>query len=448
MLCNGWTDNSSQKNKLTVRGHGVNEASAEDTPVLSKWSKRSKRKMMKKANTVFKVSLPLTKGSLLLERTSFSKDSLPVSRSHSSASDLIPSSTEDSYLECDTESFAFNHAKPPSVCTTVPCQEDLCSGDTEAGQYMRPERNYTVTVVQEGNGYFSNNEYFSQSEDITGTKDHMVYGDGNHDGQRGSQERSRENFSEELKREGLQKQYEGLSHTVSRTQDWSSHKGYTEQWYSSAAPNKFDTRAEERRSELSLDATQHYYRQLPQNHYMAPDHSRSLLTGGLGYHGSYGGVAPHSDAAGVNMHPHSGDVLAHSVAPGTRVHYLETEQRRAQSCMEFTTSNVQTGYTVQPVAYHAVHTDRGLMHDPVYSNGPWAQHDWYFPYPERSGGGGGGDMSQSNAFTPPVQAPCYGTNFDLHSRDTGLSRFEDFKKWTSAYYGDPGSTQGSSVSIE
>lgn len=403
---------------------------------------------MKKANTVFKVSLPLTKGSLLLERTSFSKDSLPVSRSHSSASDLIPSSTEDSYLECDTESFAFNHAKPPSVCNTVPCQEDLCSGDTEAGQYMRPERNYTVTVVQEGNGYFSNNEYFSQSEDITGTKDHMVYGDGNHDGQRGSQERSRENFSEELKREGLQKQYEGLSHTVSRTQDWSSHKGYTEQWYSSAAPNKFDTRAEERRSELSLDATQHYYRQLPQNHYMAPDHSRSLLTGGLGYHGSYGGVAPHSDAAGVNMHPHSGDVLAHSVAPGTRVHYLETEQRRAQSCMEFTTSNVQTGYTVQPVAYHAVHTDRGLMHDPVYSNGPWAQHDWYFPYPERSGGGGGGDMSQSNAFTPPVQAPCYGTNFDLHSRDTGLSRFEDFKKWTSAYYGDPGSTQGSSVSIE
>lgn len=59
----------------------------------------------------------------------------------------------------------------------------------------------------------------------------------------------------------------------------------------------------------------HYYQQQPQYQYMTQDHA-SLVTS-VGQHGSPGELAPHLDAAWINMHPHFGDSFTHSgnIAP-------------------------------------------------------------------------------------------------------------------------------------
>lgn len=255
--------------------------------------------MKKVSNTVFNVSLPITKGSVLLERTSFSVDSLPVSsaRSPSFDSDPVPtpeSQSEDCELDCDTGPFAVNHAEHTSVCTTSQLQQELSSGDANAGQYMRAARNYTQ--YQELDGYFSDNQYINQFEDITGTKDQLFYGGNNYNRQRGSQVGSSKRFYKEWQNEGPQTQNEGLSSAVSHTQDWSSYSSYgrdggcTEQWYNSTQFNR-----EEREREMSSYATQQYDQQRPQT---------SLLTGSVGQRGLSVGLA-HLDAARINMPHHS-----------------------------------------------------------------------------------------------------------------------------------------------
>ncbi|XP_023268130.1 uncharacterized protein LOC111659405 isoform X1 [Seriola lalandi dorsalis] len=487
MLCNGWTQTSTQKSKITVKGPSVNNTSVEGMPekrtvVLSKWAKRKakKRKMKKVANTVFKVSLPLTKGSVLLARMSFSQDSLPMSYSHSSASDLIPppeSQTEDCELDYDIGSFALNN-EHTAMCTNSQLQQHLYSGDAEADQYKGPERIFTGTRYQEVDGSFSINEDSSQSEDITWKNDQKVYGDRNYDRRHGSQETSSMNFTEEFKNEGLQKQNEELLHAVSHIQDWSSYnssyrpeEGYAVQWYNSASQNKVGTRVEvprEERQEMSSGSAQCYYKQQPQNQYMAADHT-NLLTVDVEQHG-LSGESSCLDAARIKMHPQL-DFLAHSgsSAPQPRVQFLETEQRQLQTYMEFTANHVQTtpqSYMMQPVAYQTIYRGHGVMPNPNYSHVPMANPDHHFPHPGSSSSGGcGGGMSQSNAFIPPVQALCYGTYSDPNFRDTGLpglmiSRSVDgttpfmcaYPNFNSAYiatpYGDHSSTQWSGVPIE
>ncbi|XP_040909596.1 uncharacterized protein LOC121192106 [Toxotes jaculatrix] len=443
MLCNEWTHTSTQKNKITVEGPGVNKTSVEGVSekravVQSKWAKRMKtnRRMRKVTNTVFKVSLPLTKGSVLLERMSFSEDSLRVSHSHSSASDLIPSPeslTEDNELDCDTGSLAVNHFEHPSRCATLQLQPDHRSGDTQAGQYMGLQRNYTVTQYQKVDSYYSDDECFSQPEDTTVTKDQKVYGERNYNRQHCSQGRSSKNFNRELKNEDLQKQNEGLSLDVPHTQDWASYnpsyrweEGFTAQRYCAASQSKVDTRVEvsreEKLKEISSGDTQPYYQQQLQHHYRAPDHT-SLLTGSVGCHSVSVELVPH--AARINTDPYSGDFLAHSsssIAPEPRIHFLESEKKQLQAYIEFTTSHVQTApqsYMMQPAAYQATQIGHWVISDTGYSNGLRANPEQHFPHPgSSSSGGGGGTTSQSYAFTPPVQALYYGTHSDLNFRDT------------------------------
>ncbi|XP_071356903.1 uncharacterized protein [Trachinotus anak] len=483
ILCNGWTHTSTRKSKITVKGPSMNKTSVEGMPekrtvVMSKWAKKkaTKRNIKKVANTVFKVSLPLTKGAVLLERMSFSKDSLPMSYSHSSASDIVPvpdSQTEDRELDYDPRSFALYNTEHTAMCTN---SQDLYSGDAQAGQNMGPERIFTDAQYQGVDGYFSINEDISQSRNITWTNDKRVYGERNYDRQHGSQERSRKNFNEEFKNEGLLKQNEELKPAVFHAQNWSSYhssyrpeEGYAVQWYSSASQSKVGTTTEvpreERQKEMSSDATQQYCQQQPQNHYTAADQT-SLLTGSMWHHGLSGESAPCSDATSINVYPqlhffaNSG-----SIAPEPRGQFLETEQRQMQKYMEFTTTRVQTtpqSYMMQPAAYQAVHIGHGVMSNPNYSNQPGTNLDQHFAHPESSSssGYGGEDMSQSNTFIPPVQTLYYGTYSDLNFRDTRLpglmiSRSVDgatpfmcaSPNFNSAYidtpYGDHSSTRGS-----
>ncbi|XP_037651042.1 uncharacterized protein LOC119503367 isoform X1 [Sebastes umbrosus] len=436
MLCNGWTHTNTQKQKIAVRGTSLNKTSNQCMPekcavVPSKSAK--KRKMREVTNPVFNVSLPLNEGSMLLERSSFSRDSLPVSTAYStpSDSDLVPSPESQSQgceLDYDTGSITVDDAEHTSQL-----QQDLYSGDGDAGQYMEPERN--VTPYQEVDGYLNDDEYFNQSEDTTGANYQRVSGENNYNGQQGSQERSR--FYKEWQNDGPQTQHEWLSPAASYTQDWSSYNssygrdaGCTEQWYNSSSQSKVGTGvSREGQNGMSSDAAQHYYQQQPQNQYMAQDHT-SLQTGGVGQHGLSSELAAYSGADRINTHPYLGDPRAHngSIALEPRMQFLEFEQRRLQTYMEFTFGHFQTAsqsYMTQPTAHQAFHVGHGMMSYPNYNNEP-TNPDQPFPHPVSGWGGGevgsgGGGMSQSNAFIPPGQALYYGANTDLNFRAAGWS---------------------------
>ncbi|XP_029370267.1 uncharacterized protein LOC115051107 [Echeneis naucrates] len=159
MLFNGWTWTNVQKNKLKVKGPRMNKTSVESLPekrtvVLSKSATRKKRrrKMKKAGNTVFKVSLPLTEGSVLLERMPFSEYSPTVS--HSATSDLIPL-PEDCELDCDTASLSLNNTEKTAVRTISQHQQDLYSyADSE---FMEMERIFTGTKYENVDSNFSIN---------------------------------------------------------------------------------------------------------------------------------------------------------------------------------------------------------------------------------------------------------------------------------------------------
>ncbi|KAM7384209.1 hypothetical protein PAMA_011516 [Pampus argenteus] len=156
MLRNGWTYNNIQKRKIAVKGQIINKTFDQRTPEKCAlvFSKRAKRKMTEVTNTVFKVCVPITKGSVLLERTSFSMDSLPVSSTYSPSADSDPIplpeiQTEECESDCDSRSFNINHSEHTSLCT--PLQLHLQSGVSDSGQYMGQERN--ITHFQEADGY-------------------------------------------------------------------------------------------------------------------------------------------------------------------------------------------------------------------------------------------------------------------------------------------------------
>nr|XP_043909335.1 uncharacterized protein si:ch211-199g17.2 isoform X1 [Solea senegalensis]XP_043909336.1 uncharacterized protein si:ch211-199g17.2 isoform X1 [Solea senegalensis] len=404
MLCSSGTQTSSQTNKITLQDGDMPDKHA---VMLSKWAQKGK-----KTNTVFKVSLPLKRGALLLERMSFCEDDFPMVQSPASGvSPSLENLTEDK-LDYDAGSFEITHTE--HNITTLP-QPDLYSRDTH--QYMEAEINNTDTWYQEVDSYFANNEYLSQSEDKTWT-DQKAYQESNNTRQYGSQETSGIKLEKDLKNENPQNV--GWSHALSHTQDWSSYNFphgqegvYTQQWYGSASQNTVGTSQKVSRDdcwmEMSSDAPQ-LYQQLPQNQYMAPDHN-NYQTGCVGHHGSSAEVAPpYVDSARINMCPYLGAVPA-QIAPEIIPHAPETEQR--QMYMAFMTSHVQTtpqSYMMQPVACQAIQIDHRGMHNPNYYHEP----TWHVPDPHNnsSSGGGGWDLPQSSTLIPPVQSTYYGSYFE------------------------------------
>nr|XP_033493194.1 uncharacterized protein LOC117263700 isoform X1 [Epinephelus lanceolatus]XP_033493196.1 uncharacterized protein LOC117263700 isoform X1 [Epinephelus lanceolatus] len=432
----GWTHAKNQKWKKAVKGPSVNKTLNQGMPekcatTLSKRAERrkAKRKLRGVTNTVFKVSLPLTKGSVLLERTSVSKDSPSVTSGYSPSLDLDlspppESLSEDCELDCDSESFAVNQA-----VHTSQLQQDIYGGHEDTYQYMEPERNFTVTQYQEVDGCSSDNEYFEQSEDRTGTK-YQMCGDKYYNRQHGSQESSSKRFYKEWQTEGSQTENKWLSSAASHAENWPSYNssyrheaGGTEQWYNPTTQSKVATRVsrEERQNKISSHATQQYYQQQPKNQYMVQAHT-SLQRGGVGQYGLSDELGAHADPARIYMHHRAGDSLGHSgsIAPEPRVRFLDNEQRQLQTYMEFTTGPVQTAqhsYMTQSTAHQAIQYSHSVMSNPNYNIGPRTNSDQRFPHPLNSGGG----VSQSNTFIPPGQAPGYAPHSDRNFRATGFS---------------------------
>ncbi|XP_054461339.1 uncharacterized protein si:ch211-199g17.2 [Anoplopoma fimbria] len=348
MLCNGRAHTDIQKRKIAVKGPSVIKTSNEvmlgkcaALPSQRPKTMTAKRKMKKGTTTVFNVSLPITQGAMLLERISFSMNSLPESSAYppSFGLDLTPlpeSQSEGCELDYDTGPFESNHAEHTSQL-----KHDLYGGDADAGQHMEPERKVTVTPYKEVDAYFNDNEYFNQSEDLTVTKYQKVYRENNYTGQHGYQERSSQRFYYEYPNEGPQTQHEWKSPAVSYTQDLSSYNSYygretssTAQWNNSTSPRNIGTRDLSKGHEMNSDVRQQYYYQQAQNQSMAQGPS-GLQTGSAGQHGWSGGLAAHSEAAWINIHPCLGVPLAHrgSIASEPTVPLLQTEQRRYPTYM-------------------------------------------------------------------------------------------------------------------
>ncbi|XP_041664550.1 uncharacterized protein si:ch211-199g17.2 isoform X1 [Cheilinus undulatus] len=153
MLRDGWTQTDILKRKKAAKGPNVNiETEVRATTVQSQHQnkRKSTQKIRKKTNTVFKVSLPLTEGLLLLERTSFSMDTIPVSPSYSPPSD--------------------------SDLNSLPkCKSEDCELDCDAN--LEPEGNITTCLYQEGNTNQCDYEDSNQYEHISGRTEQHFYED-------------------------------------------------------------------------------------------------------------------------------------------------------------------------------------------------------------------------------------------------------------------------------
>ncbi|KAE8282045.1 hypothetical protein D5F01_LYC19436 [Larimichthys crocea] len=391
MLSNGWSHTNIQKRQTAVKGPSVNTTAKQghipqSAVVLSETAKRNTtmRKKRKVRNTVFQVSLPISKGSVLLKRTSFSRQ-VSLACSPLSDADLSPESlwTEDCELDCDTGSFAVTHAEQTS-------QLHLYNGDGGLGQYMGPEKDLSVSHYQAVEGYYSDNEYnqFNQSEYVTP----WFHGERNYNRECDSQERLNTRFEEEgqWQGEGPQTQNEWLSPAGSHPWHWSScnasyrpEVGYPEQWYYSTSQSQvgtgFNVSGEKRQKEMSSEAVQYSHQQHPQDQYMSRDYAS--LTGSMGQSGE---LAPHLDATRINTHPHVGDPFAHSgnIAPQSRVQLSETEYRDWQEYMNFTTGHVQTAQqndVMQPTAHQAIQVVYGVMSNTNDNTGSTENPDQYFP---------------------------------------------------------------------
>ncbi|XP_028286679.1 uncharacterized protein LOC114451900 [Parambassis ranga] len=388
MLHNGWAPTGSQKKRNAINEPSVNETSVgsvlEDCAVMpSKKARKTKRKNRKRTNTVFSVSLPLTKGAVLLERTSFSEDCLPVSPSFdpspSPAAQIVVSD-----LDSD-----------PGLCKTSQLHQDRHSGNADAGEFT-PESDITVILFQDG--YITEDVYFNQSGDQTGSKVPDV-----NDRQYDSQTRSSNTFQHQWTNEDARIQSRRLFPAVSHTQGWYNpsyrHDGSTELWYSSTS------REEPGHNYMTSNVVQYSHQQQP-HHQHREFYNTGLLAGSEGHLDPPAEVAPYLDASRRNMQSHTGDHLTHSGSTDP--------DSRGQS------------YKAQPAPFQACQVDHGWMYNANCIPGPcagqglyyWPNPDQHLPYPP-------GSSSSSWGVTPPTaffqagQNLFYEASSDLNFRAVG-----------------------------
>ncbi|XP_068189703.1 uncharacterized protein [Antennarius striatus] len=300
MLHNGWTHSEIQRMRAPVKGPSVNKTPYQARPdkCTVGMSRRAKT-MRNKKRTVFKVSLPLTKGSILLERTSFSKDNEPGSPTSPTPSDcdLIPSSFDSEDCECD---------------------HDAQSVSQSAAAIAKP---LTSQLHQGMSGWFNEENNYNR----------------HHDPQRLSQ-----NIDKYCQNEDLHTQNDFAPPAASYSQDWSYYNASygcvedcAERWCNS--PTQVAGRMEvpqEEWQKMTGNATQHYNQHLHYQ-YMTQDHA-GLPAASVRQQSSV-----HSDAVWSNLRP---DLFAHSSnsCPLLAEEFLQNEPRPWQTYMGYNTGSGQT----------------------------------------------------------------------------------------------------------
>ncbi|XP_029022131.1 uncharacterized protein LOC114865300 isoform X2 [Betta splendens] len=131
---------------------------------------KRKKKSKKATKTVFNVSLPFTDGALLLERSPFSNERVPMCAyspsSHPAASPSPESQTE------GPELFVGNHTDHTSACGAAQLQPDVYNNEGGAWQYVAPKENLRVSVYPDVERSFWGNEegHGAVAQSKTGTE--------------------------------------------------------------------------------------------------------------------------------------------------------------------------------------------------------------------------------------------------------------------------------------
>lgn len=322
---------------------------------------------------MFKVSLPLTQGSMLLERTSFSEDRVPLSHMYwppSESDHMTEMPSEDFELDCDDQSFLINEELSSVDPLWQPQQDRPCNGDAEDGQNVGPERN------QEVDGGFS-----LQSESSNGAEDQSSWVKN-----RNAQHSSVKGLNQRLTRTVWQN---GAPQTQNWSHSWDElpHRSpprctEDEQWNNleSNTGTSVGMLRDERR-EMSSNAVPYYYHQQHQYDYMTQ--GGAVAPTPVGQHG-----APLLDAPSINVHLHIGDPFAPrgSTAPEPQPHAFQADQNQWQSvmtCMPFG----QCQAAPQSFAMQATAQSQSLQVDqevaPNYYSytGPTADSEQPYPHP-------------------------------------------------------------------
>lgn len=358
-------------------------------------SKRKKR-VKAKRETVFNVSLPITKGLLLMKRMSFSSKSLPPSATSPPFNLDLTSSpgSEIVELDCDGLSSELNHAE------TSPLQHSPCDGGPETGGYT-PEGNFTIPHFQNRDGYVSDSVHVSQSEDITGRNDY-VYWERRENRHHGDQEKSAEISSKKWENEEMHNEAVFPAVPSSSNSSYGHRECWTEEGYKPAAEDKNGTREQGLREEARIDAGPHYYQQHFQNLHMPCDNA-SLQTGSVrGYYDVWGHLGPYINSAGVNMLTQSVDPCVYS---GSIAHYTAPTNDCAQAAPH--------NYGIPTTSYEASQGQRGWMSYPSYNTGSLANPGQHFLPPVCSSVTDW-SLTHSYAFSQPSKPQCAASQTDLY----------------------------------
>ncbi|KAF7664893.1 hypothetical protein LDENG_00160870 [Lucifuga dentata] len=371
----GWTDTNIQKRKKAAKGpRGNSGQTQQKSDVLPKRAKmRTTKRKMRKVYPVFKVSLPLTKGLMLLERTSFSVDNLPASFTCSSSSDTDLTPSPDFLIaesELNYDSVVINHPEHTSICTTSQFHPDFFGEDAETEEDVGAEFNLTCTLYGEVDDGFSGSHYVDQSKEITGTTpcQQIIFDN------------------------GLQ---------INEAENRAAHgeAGYTQQWYGSTFQSEVGLRVEVQREEgqkeKGSDAAQmlQYYYQQPQQQYTMQEYT-SLPTASAAHHGFTGGFA---------LHGLTGDSHAHSGGGGAE----RMEQRGLQTCSVLPPQS----YMTYPMVCQAIPGGHGVILNSNIMDSGQALNNTFFSQTAVSVG----SMSHSNVFISSGPAQGYGISSDLNS---------------------------------
>ncbi|XP_013765072.1 uncharacterized protein LOC102196518 isoform X1 [Pundamilia nyererei] len=365
MLQSGWKGADIKQKEIDAKGLSMNQTSAEGmSEKCTLMTSKRKKRVKAKRETVFNVSLPITKGLLLMKRMSFSSKSLPPSATSPPFNLDLTSSpgSEIVELDCDGLSSELNHAE------TSPLQHSPCDGGPETGGYT-PEGNFTIPHFQNRDGYVSDGVHVSQSEDLTGRNDY-VYWERRENRHHDDQEKSAEISSKK--------------------------------WYKPAAEDKNGTREQGLREEARIDAGPHYYQQHFQNSHMPCDNA-SLQTGSVsGYYDVWGHLGPYINSAGVNMLTQSVDPCVYS---GSIAHYTALTNDCAQAAPH--------NYGIPTTSCEASQGQRGWMSYPSYNTGSLANPGQHFLPPVCSSVTDW-SLTHSYAFSQPSKPQCAASQTDLY----------------------------------
>ncbi|KAM4631238.1 uncharacterized protein ACJ7VT_000728 [Polymixia lowei] len=426
---NDWTSTSIHKKKAaTGLAVGVTEASDRGTAekhaaVLSKWTKKKKkrRKTGDVTSPVFKVSLPLTKGSMLLERTSFSLDNIPVVTTCSPPAKPAPSPspeplTVDSELDSGPLTLNQDEHTTSIIHTSSQPRDGFFSGDADRCVEVRrleQERNIKVVQYQEEGGYFADGRCFDQLENMNGwspSRDQQPEKTNAYEKRNGGDiYHARGGLIKSIYNnwhsEGPYREEKDPPVGVYLTRERSTFNPYRrggetsaeeEQQYNSDFQNKVGLKVEvprvEGQGEMSSCASHQQYDQHQPQQHLARDYT-SLPVDDVGLHGT-GDVGPRS---GVHR----------------RMQLFELGQRGLLNSggVQLFSGYAQTAphvYMVPPAACPSFQVGHGVISDPYYNDGRESHPDLRLPPP-----------NGNNVFIPLEQAQGYGARPDLYSRGVG-----------------------------